>query len=77
MLTTTNPPIASTTSQVGPSPILLQRAQGIAAEHNQLSQKNAESYDVSVAKRIGELSGITEALKEYETAQNVLPTFLY
>lgn len=53
------------------SPSLLERARGIASEHAKLSLQNAEDYDVSVAKRIGELSSVTSALKEYEDAQHV------
>ncbi|KIW43248.1 uncharacterized protein PV06_04369 [Exophiala oligosperma] len=60
----------NTESQV--SPVLLQRARSIAAEHAQLSAANIENYDVSVAKRIGELSSVCEALKDWEDAQNSL-----
>lgn len=55
-----------------PSPVLLQRARAIASEHAQLTATNAENYDITTAKRIGELGGITAALKEYEDAQNSL-----
>lgn len=53
------------------SPNLLERAKSIASEHARLSLQNAEDYDVSVAKKIGELGPVTTALKEYEDAQNV------
>jgi len=43
----------------------------VAAEHSKLSKQNAENYDLSVAKRIGELGSVTTALKEYEEAQDV------
>jgi len=49
----------------------LDRARAIAAEHRQLSAANAQSYDVAVAKKIGELSPISNAIKEWEDAQNV------
>ncbi|KAL6246112.1 Peptide chain release factor 1, mitochondrial [Rhinocladiella similis] len=54
------------------SPILLRRARSIAAEHAQLSAANIENYDVSIAKKIGELSSVCEALKDWEDAQNSL-----
>ena len=53
------------------SPILLQRARTVAAEHQQLSASIAENYDVAIAKKIGELSSVSAALKEWEDAQNV------
>jgi len=43
----------------------------MAAEHAKLSAANAHDYDVSVAKRIGELTSVTTALKEYEEAHDV------
>ncbi|KAJ9603901.1 Peptide chain release factor 1, mitochondrial [Cladophialophora chaetospira] len=54
------------------SPILLRRARAIAADHQQLSASNAETYDVAVAKKIGELGPIVTALKEWEDAQSAL-----
>jgi len=53
------------------SPLLLQRARAVAAEHQHLSAANAENYDVAVAKKIGELSPVVNALKEWEEAQSV------
>src|ERR1700760_942810 len=53
------------------SSVLLDRARSIAAEHQQLVAANVEKYDVGVAKKIGELGGVVEALKEWEDAQNV------
>lgn len=44
----------------------------MAAEHSQLSAANAESYDVGIAKRLGELGRVTTALKEYEDAHDSL-----
>lgn len=52
------------------SPILLKRARSIAEEHAKLSTQNAENYDVATAKKIGELSTVTAALAEWDTAQN-------
>lgn len=54
------------------SPILLKRARSIAEEHAKLSTQNAENYDVATAKKIGELSTVTAALAEWDTAQNVI-----
>jgi hypothetical protein len=54
--------------------VLLERARSIAAEHQQLVSANAEKYDVGVAKKIGELGSVVEALKEWEDAQNVRPS---
>ncbi|EXJ94774.1 peptide chain release factor 1 [Capronia coronata CBS 617.96] len=54
------------------SPVLLQRARAVAAEHKQLAAANATEYDVSIAKKIGELSPVAQALKEWEDAQNSL-----
>lgn len=51
---------------------LLERARKTAAEYSRLNGENAESYDITVAKRIGELSSVTTALKEYEAARNVI-----
>ena len=62
---------ASTVSST-PSPALLQRARAVASEHATLSVSNAENYDVGTAKRIGELSGIASALKEFDDARNSL-----
>jgi hypothetical protein len=56
------------------SPVLLQRARAIAAEHQHLSTANAENYDVAVAKKIGELGPVVAALKEWEDAQSVSST---
>jgi hypothetical protein len=53
------------------SPVLLNRARSIAGEHAKLSTQNAENYDVATAKKIGELSSVTAALAEWDTAQNV------
>ena len=63
--------VASFSAPAAPSPILLQRARTVAAEHAQLSAQNAENYDTSVAKRIGELNSTVTAVKEWEDAQNV------
>ncbi|KAL9114171.1 MAG: hypothetical protein Q9227_001943 [Pyrenula ochraceoflavens] len=52
------------------SPVLLQRARAIAAEHAKLSDQNAKSYDTKAAKRIGELTAVTNALKDWDGANS-------
>jgi hypothetical protein len=53
------------------SDAFLGRARSIAAEHAQLSKQLAESYDVKLAKRVGELDTTTTVLKEWEEAHSV------
>ncbi|KAI4180761.1 MAG: hypothetical protein L6R41_007032 [Letrouitia leprolyta] len=54
------------------SPSLLGRAQSIAAEHEKLLREIQEGYDSQSAKRIGELSAVTNALKGWETANKAI-----
>ncbi|RVX75254.1 hypothetical protein B0A52_00606 [Exophiala mesophila] len=54
------------------SPLLLQRARSIAAEQKRLSQENALNYNVTVARKIGELGPVACALKDWEDATNSL-----
>ncbi|EXJ88856.1 peptide chain release factor 1 [Capronia epimyces CBS 606.96] len=65
---------SSAISEIGPqiSPVLLQRARAVAAEHQQLTAANATDYDVGIAKKIGELSSVATALKEWDDAQHSL-----
>jgi len=56
----------------GLPPVLLQRAQKLAAEHAQLSATLATDFDTKTAKRAGELSGAAAALKEWEAAKAAL-----
>jgi peptide chain release factor 1 len=44
----------------------------MALEHDKLSKETAESFDSKIAKRIGELRGVAEALREWEQAQESL-----
>lgn len=53
------------------SPTLLTRARSVAAEYTKLAAQNAESYDVAVAKKIGELGPVAAALKDWQDAQHV------
>ncbi|KAK3686950.1 Peptide chain release factor 1, mitochondrial [Vermiconidia calcicola] len=50
------------------SPALLSKARLIANEHASLTNRLANDYDAKSAKRMGELSSTTSALKEYEKA---------
>ncbi|TVY33745.1 Peptide chain release factor [Lachnellula subtilissima] len=42
----------------------------MALEHDRLSEETAEKFDSKIAKRVGELSRVTEALKEWEDTQS-------
>ncbi|KAJ5885317.1 Peptide chain release factor 1 [Penicillium taxi] len=50
------------------SPVLLTRARLLAVEHTDLSDRLAESFDATLAKRSGELALVTNALKEWDAA---------
>lgn len=53
------------------SPALLARARSISAEHDRLSQQISNSYDVKIARKVGELSTTVKALNEWESEQKV------
>ena len=59
-------------SNVAFSPALLARARGMAAEHDKLSSETSETFDMKIAKRIGELKSVATALKEWEDTQDSL-----
>jgi peptide chain release factor 1 len=44
----------------------------MASEHARLSKETAETFDAKISRRIGELKGVTEALKEWEDTQNTI-----
>ncbi|KAJ3552480.1 hypothetical protein NPX13_g11100 [Xylaria arbuscula] len=50
--------------------VLLERARNIAKEHDQLAVALESDFNAKTAKRIGELSRVTAALKEWDTAQS-------
>ncbi|KAI9780110.1 MAG: hypothetical protein M1816_003165 [Peltula sp. TS41687] len=54
------------------SPVLLSRARSMAAEHTELSKAMATDFDTRTAKRIGELSAVTNALGRWEEASSTL-----
>ncbi|KAI1778553.1 release factor [Hypoxylon cercidicola] len=62
--------LASTDASTNLPTVLLQRARNIAAEHNKLATALASDFDPKTAKRMGELSRVAEALKEWETARS-------
>ncbi|KAK1997365.1 RF-1 domain-containing protein [Colletotrichum falcatum] len=47
---------------------LLQRARTIAAEHDALARSLESDFDAKTARRLGELSGVVSALREWERA---------
>ncbi|KAK4991777.1 Peptide chain release factor 1, mitochondrial [Elasticomyces elasticus] len=71
-------PIATTTCAVSSptpssiSPALLSRARSVAAEHSVITKKLATDFDTRAAKRLGELSATTAALKEWDEANDSL-----
>lgn len=56
-------------------PALLERARSIFAEHSQLSKDLANEYDITVARKLGELSSTAKALEHWESAQKVCATY--
>ena len=61
----------STTPGLSISPTLLGRARALAAEHAELSRRLNSGYDTKLAKKAGALSAVVEALKGWESANNV------
>lgn len=53
------------------SAALLNRARSVAAEHALLSSRLGETFDAKVAKRVGELTPIVNALAEWDKANEV------
>ncbi|KAK6584124.1 hypothetical protein PZA11_003854 [Diplocarpon coronariae] len=60
---------SSTSSNTPFSPALLARAHNLALEHDRLSEETTEAFDAKIAKRIGELKSVVEALREWESTQ--------
>lgn len=54
------------------SPALLSRARAVAAEHSQLAQKLTSGFDARAAKKLGEITAVVNALKEWEKANESL-----
>ncbi|KAI4716235.1 release factor [Aureobasidium sp. EXF-10727] len=54
------------------SPALLSRARLMAKEHDDITAKLAENFDTKAAKKLGQLSSVNNALKEWEKANDSL-----
>lgn len=54
------------------SPALLSRARSIASQHASISSQLATDFDARAAKKLGELTRVTNALKEYQIAADSL-----
>lgn len=54
------------------SPVLLLRARNIAYEHDKLSKEMSDGFNSKISKRIGELKGVTTALRDWEQAKQAL-----
>ncbi|KAH9907025.1 release factor [Xylariomycetidae sp. FL2044] len=61
---------ASTDASIGLPPVLLQRARDFATEHDKLAAVLETDFDTKTAKRMGELSRVATALREWEAAQS-------
>jgi peptide chain release factor 1 len=61
----------TTTSDSTIPSLLLAQAQAIASEHNELTSKLSKEYDARTAKRVGELSSVADALKDWNKASKV------
>lgn len=57
---------SSTSASATLPPALLQRAQSLTAEHDNLQQTLVDAFEPSVARRAGELSRVASALRAYE-----------
>lgn len=54
------------------SSALLERARNVAKEHASATAKLAVDFDPAAAKKLGQLTSVTTALKEWESANEVL-----
>ncbi|KAM0424463.1 hypothetical protein ACHAPT_010387 [Fusarium lateritium] len=63
----TGSPLADASSLLAPA--LLQRAQSMTSEYDDLQKTLNASFDSNKAKRVGELSRVAEALKAWEATQ--------
>ncbi|KAI1113559.1 release factor [Nemania sp. NC0429] len=61
--------LASTNTASALPSVLLERARKMSREHDQLAAALESNFDTKTAKRMGELSRVAEALKEWDTAQ--------
>lgn len=63
--------LAANSSDASPllAPALLQRAQTLTAEHDELQKTLNDAFDPTKAKRVGEISRVAQALKAWEKSQ--------
>lgn len=54
------------------SPALLSRAKSLASQHTTLASQLATEYDARAAKKLGQLTSVTNALKDYEKSADSL-----
>lgn len=54
------------------SSALLARARDVAKEHATVTEKLAVDFDPTAAKKLGQLTAVTSALKEWEKANEVI-----
>jgi peptide chain release factor 1 len=50
---------------------LLSRARSIAKEHDKISQLLGETFDSKLAKRMGELAPVAQAVKDWDKTHEV------
>ncbi|KAI1336707.1 release factor [Xylariaceae sp. FL0016] len=62
--------LASTEASITLPPALLQRARNLRSEHDKLSAALEANFDTNTAKKVGELSRVASALKEWDAAQS-------
>ncbi|KAF1986201.1 release factor [Aulographum hederae CBS 113979] len=62
----------STTSAGNISPALIARARSMTSEHSQLSKQLADAFESKTAKKIGELTPVVSALKDWDKANESL-----
>ncbi|KAI2467436.1 release factor [Annulohypoxylon bovei var. microspora] len=62
--------LASTDAKTTLPPFLLQRARNLATEHDKLASTLETDFDSKTAKRVGELSRVAEALKNWDISQS-------
>ena len=52
---------------------MLNRARKMAEQHTELKKQIEQEYDTTVAKKVGRLAGVAEALREYDEGFYVRP----
>lgn len=53
------------------SAALLSRARSIAKEHEKLRDRLGENFDTKIAKRMGELAPVAQAVKDWDKTHDV------